>query len=127
MSGDLGSIAPTMTSLVLQSRGWRTELLGGNTPAVSLCRAIGALRPALLALSFNHILDEDACVRDCETVFQASLAGGAMLAIGGRAISADLRRRLRADFFGDTLTHLVTFADGVARRYRPAHTHSASG
>jgi methanogenic corrinoid protein MtbC1 len=117
-ANDPYSTATGMLSLSLREAGWRTITLGADMPVGSLCRAITDLKPLLLLLSVGSVSDEEAFIDDYETLRAAAVSNGTALAVGGRALTPLLRRSLRYDFFGETLDHVVCFADGLRRRSR---------
>lgn len=116
LSGDVYALAPRMSALVLREAGYRTALLGPDTPVDSVRQAIVDLRPALVALSASCALSNRKLVDAIGILKEHASAHGAALAVGGRALTGRVRRAVCADFFGDSMTHLRGFATGLYQR-----------
>ena len=125
---DVYAIAPRMLTLAAREAGFRPVHLGPNTPLSSICRAISDLRPALVALSVSYTADEHRLVSDIRSLKQHCESSGTALAIGGRSLDEDVRRQVTADFFGDTMEHLRSFAASLRLRIhdREARHESAT-
>lgn len=114
---DPNSLAAAMASWVLAEAGYASVLLGADMPFVALCEAVRELRPQLLVLSFSHVHDLKRCVAGCGELFAVTQRAGCALAIGGRALTREIRQVLSADFFGGSLSELEEYA----RSLRPRH------
>jgi hypothetical protein len=75
------------------------------------------LRPQILALSISHVQDLKSCAARCSELFVVAQKSGCALAIGGRALTREVRQVLSADFFGGSLGEL----DEYARSLKPRH------
>ncbi|MFT7580158.1 MAG: excisionase family DNA binding protein [Myxococcota bacterium] len=118
LSGDPYVLGPMMAGLVMQAEGCQPWVTGSDTPADEFLKAVVARRATMLTISVGCIADHPRLVADLNRLYEAVAARGCLLAIGGRALDRGLRTQLRADFFGDTMTHLATFARGhVANRH----------
>lgn len=128
LSPDIYSIAPRMAALVLREVGFRTVHLGPNTPALAIRAAIGAFQPELLTVSVSHADDRQCLIEDLRGLHSFCRQHGAVIAVGGRAMTAPIRQAITADFFGDTMAHLRTFGAGVCARWtrRSTGTDEAS-
>jgi excisionase family DNA binding protein len=104
-----------LCELALREQGWDVTNLGVNLPLASLAKAIRAHRPRLVWLSVTHLVDPPAFVREYASFHEVASAAGAAVALGGQALTPDLRARLVAASFGDRMAHLAEFA----RRMRP--------
>lgn len=110
---DPNSLAAAMASWVLAEAGYASVLLGADLPFSALGEAVLELSPRLLVLSVSHVEDPKAFTAGCRKLFAETREAGCALAIGGRALSAELRRELSADFFGDSLAELDEYARGL--------------
>ena len=110
LSKDIYSVATAMAALVLREVGWRSINLGPNTPAASICQAIAEVKPSLVALSVSYVVDAREVVEDYRAVQARAVQHGVAVAVGGRALVPLIRREMTADFFGDTMAHLASFA-----------------
>ncbi len=126
LGGDIYSVAPGMAALVLREVGWKSVGLGANTPYDSVRRAVENIQPSLIALSVSYVEDDASLLDEYEPLYRHAREQGAAVAIGGRALTPEIRRRISADFFGDTMTHLATFADGL-QRHMPAERIASAG
>lgn len=113
---DVYAAAPTMAALVLQEAGWKSIGLGPDTPARSFCQAIEDVRPGVVVISVSYVNDPAAYVEAYNMVRSCTEVHSTAVALGGRGLTQDMRRGLVADFFGDTMTHLASFAAGLRLR-----------
>lgn len=124
LSGDQYQIPTTMIEIALRESGWRAESLGCNLPADSICAAVRDERPRLLWLSVSHIEDESEFLADCAKIYECASAAQVPLAVGGRALSVELRQQMQYAAFCDNLRHLATFATSL--NYTPEKNITAS-
>jgi excisionase family DNA binding protein len=104
-----------LCELALREQGWDVTNLGVNLPLASLAKATRAHRPRLVWLSVTYLVDPAAFLREYASFHEIASATGAAVALGGQALTPDLRARLVAASFGDRMAHLAEFA----RRMRP--------
>lgn len=116
--GDPYSVALAGTHLVLREAGWHAASLGSDVPLAVLQNAVEQRRPALAWLSVSHLQDVDRFTREVAELFEHCLSNGAALAIGGRAVNAALRRRLKCSAFCDSFAALENFAATLSRTNR---------
>ena len=105
----------TMSELVLAGLGFSAQSLGVGIPASSMAKAIREIRPHLYWLSLSHIPDANACLGDVSTLANACSDAGAVLVVGGRAITADIRQRLECATVCDNMRQLESFAKSMQR------------
>ena len=112
LAGDTYTLAPTMAELTLRELGVRAELLGFGLPAATLRAALRKLEPRLLWLSVSTVPagDEAALASDVAGLFEAALAAGAVLVLGGRALDAGLGAALRHTAHCRSMGALADFA-----------------
>lgn len=108
-SGDSYALAPILVELVLRERGWRACYIGSNLPIETLVSAVRDQRPRLFWLSISHIPDEAQFLEDFAQLEQVAYPQTALV-VGGQALRADLRSRIRYAAHLETLAHLDTFA-----------------
>ncbi|QDT47312.1 MerR family regulatory protein [Symmachiella dynata] len=116
LAGDHYSLSTTLVELVLREDGWNAETLGNNLPAETLVHAIQQKQPKLFWISASHIADRSQFLLDVEQLYATAQVNGTALAIGGRAMTEELRKQMKAHAFCDTLGHLESFASTL----RPA-------
>lgn len=108
--GDVYQIPLLLGELVLREAGWAVRSLGPNLPLRSLARALKEYRPSLVFLSISHLEDAEGFTRDYNTFFEAAVASGAAVVLGGRALGPELRAKLVYASYGDRMAHLGEFA-----------------
>ncbi len=108
--GDQYSLATTCVELVLRDLGWQATSLGSNLPFASMHAAIRKIKPKLFWLSVSFIENETEFVTGFNQLYQIASEQGAAVLLGGRAISGDLRQKLRYSCYADNMQHLEAFA-----------------
>jgi excisionase family DNA binding protein len=122
LSGDPYHLPTTMVELVLREAGWQAQSLGVGLPAASLRAALREARPRLFWLSVSAFESLASLRTWCAELYEAARAAGALLVVGGRVLTPEVRRQLRYTAFCDCLGHLVSFLEGLSqpRRRRPS-------
>lgn len=115
--GDWYALPTALSELTLRARGWRARSLGSGLPAETLVAALRDMRPRLLWLSVSHVPDPAAFVPAYEQVFAVADELDVAVAVGGQALTEDIRQQIRYAAHCDTFGHLATFADTL---HRPA-------
>ena len=115
LSDDRYVLAPAMAEIALREAGWRAEHYGVHLPAASVCAAIAERMPRLVWISAGYIADAMRFRSDLEVIHAAACAVGAALAIGGRAITPELRADLHYNVYCERFRDLVAFADALKR------------
>ena len=108
--GDHYLLANLLVGLALRGVGWRVANLGPNTPFRSLRQATIDLRPRLVWLSCSHFADPEAFLRDYAEFYCHAERSGIAVAVGGRALTESMRRRMTFTHFGDRIGHLAAYA-----------------
>lgn len=106
----------TMVELALREVGWRANSFGTRLPASTLEQAIRENRPQLLWVSVSHIESLPAFLDDYARLYGTAQELGTAVAVGGRALTEEIRQRMDYSAFCDTLRHLVTFVATLSRR-----------
>lgn len=118
--GDPYLLATLLAQMILLDAGWQAVNLGPNTPFASLQKAVVEMKPRLVWLSVTHLEDKKRFLREYADFYKAAEQANAAVAIGGQALSQELRAVLPYTTFGDRLGHLAAFAQTLhSRRRRP--------
>jgi MerR family transcriptional regulator, light-induced transcriptional regulator len=113
LEGDPYTLPVAVAELVLCDAGWRATSLGSGNPAASLCAAIDHLSPRLLCVSASAIGDDATFTIDCNVLYEHAHSRGAALALGGRALTRELRERIRYSAYCESMLALVGFAESL--------------
>ena len=115
LEGDLYSLSSTMSELVLRNAGWDATTLGTNIPAESMVKAIQQMKPRLFWVYVSRICDPEKFVREFKQLSEVTEAAGVAIAIGGRALTEEIRKQITFCCYFDTMQHLESFAKTVRR------------
>ena len=113
LSGDPYTIAIGMAELTLVERGWATTNLGPDTPAFTIVEAIGALRPRIVGLGVNAVVDLDAFSRAFAEVAEAARAQRTAVVVGGPALTLEVRARIHYASCCSTMRELADFSGSL--------------
>jgi excisionase family DNA binding protein len=108
--GDPYLLANLLAEMVLLDAGWQVMNLGPNTPLVSFRKAVQMLRPRLVWLSVSYLEGPETFTRQYREFFREATQLGTAVALGGQALTQELRSGLPYTTFGDGLSHLAAFA-----------------
>lgn len=111
--GDPYLLANLLADLCLTEEGWAVENIGPNTPWPSLGKAVRARKPRLIWISCSYLPDPKAFLAGYATLHAEAVRAGAALAVGGRALTEDVRSHMGYSHHGDRLANLVEFARGL--------------
>jgi methanogenic corrinoid protein MtbC1 len=126
--GDPYLLANLLAEMALTAHSWEAINLGPNTPLASFRDALERTRPRLLWISASYLADPEAFLDGFRDLYREADRLGTAVAVGGQALTDDLRSRMPYTTFGDGLTHLVAFARSIhasaqrPRRGRPRGT-----
>lgn len=116
VDGDPYTLASSMVELVLRDIGWRASSLGNMLPFASLEQALSDMRPALFWVSVSVIRHEQSFLAAFERLAALAFDQQVTLVVGGKALTHDVRTRMRYSAFCDTFQHLETVAQETARK-----------
>lgn len=106
---DIYTLPSQIVELVLREELWRTMNLGANLPLETMLAAAIKHRPRILWLSVSHIADENSFIEAYQKLSD-SLPSETLLVIGGRALTDELRPKLRYTGHCDNMQQLAAFA-----------------
>lgn len=112
------SLPTTMIEIALREAGWRATSLGTMLPATTLVEAVRKNQPELLWVSVSSIGSPDEFLAGYARLYETAAALGTAVAVGGRALTEEIRQRMDYSAYCDTLRHLVGFVDTLGRRER---------
>lgn len=113
LAGDWYGLPTTMCEVVLREIGWNAQSLGSSHPAETLAAAVRDHAPRLFWISVSHVEDEDRLEEQVGVVYEAAREKGTALALGGRVLNEELRRRLPCSVVCEDLGRLVSFAQAL--------------
>lgn len=107
--GDPYALPTLMIETVMKDLGWRAESLGPGHPFSTLEVAIRRKRPALVWMSISSLSDADHFILNFRSFYNNIQNIGAVLVVGGRALTPELRQQMRYHAYCDNLRHLTDF------------------
>jgi excisionase family DNA binding protein len=111
---ELGGLATFLVRLVLLENGWDAYDLGGNTPISAFETALEECRPKLLWMTMTHPAPRPKqFLAQVSSLAEVCRDRQCKFAVGGAAVDGEFRRALQFSFFGDSLSHLASFAREV--------------
>jgi methanogenic corrinoid protein MtbC1 len=113
LESDYYTLPNAMVELTLREQGWLAESHGCGNPADTLAAAIHERRPRLFWLSASTFESPDAFLHEYRTVQEAASAADVAIAVGGRALTPELRRQMTYSAYGDNLRHLAGYVDSL--------------
>jgi excisionase family DNA binding protein len=118
--GDPYLLATLLAQMVLLDAGWDAVNLGPHTPLESLRKVVAEVRPRLLWLSVSVLGEVDPFLGGYRALYRTAGEAGTAVAVGGRALTEEVRACIPYTTFGDGLAHLAAFARSLhPRRRRP--------
>lgn len=108
--GDPYTLPITMSEIVLRSAGWDTRLIGCSIPFSSATKAIQKHQPAIFLISVSWIVDEIDFIAEFNRLYETASKTNTAVVVGGRALTTEIRTRMRYSAFCDTMQHLADFA-----------------
>lgn len=113
--GDPYSLPTTMVDLALAESGFTANTLGREIPFTGMIRAARRMRPTLFWLSVSQVVDPKQFAAEFNCLHEALDDQGTLLVVGGRALTPELRSRLKFTTHCDTLQHLHSFVSGLLK------------
>lgn len=119
LSGDPYSLGPAMSGLVLQQAGFRAIVLGPESPADEVAAAAIDMGASVVAISVSTVPSVEQRVDELAVLGAAAARHEFRVIVGGSQLTAELRRQIDPDSFGDTMTHLASFGRRALQAVRP--------
>lgn len=114
VEGDQFGLATAIVELVLRDAKWNATSLGNNLPFDTLATAINESRPKVFWLSCSHIVDEGSFLKGHGELYD-EFGLDVAFAVGGRALTGELRQRMKYAAFCDNMRHLEAFAQTIQK------------
>lgn len=108
IEGDVYQLPTALVALTLRQNGWRSISLGSGLPLATMLAAIIRYRPKIFWISASHVADQAKFLAEYEAFF-ADASRYTLVAVGGRALSPEIREAMQYTIFCDRLHQLETF------------------
>jgi methanogenic corrinoid protein MtbC1 len=115
IEGDQYLLPSTMAELVLRDCGFFAVSLGASIPFDSLVKAVRQTKPHLFWLSVSHIHEGLDFLTEFAALSRTCMEMGTALAVGGRALTEELRHHMTYSAYCDNMQHLEAFATTLHR------------
>jgi methanogenic corrinoid protein MtbC1 len=122
--GDPYLLANLLAESVLLDAGWQAINLGPHTPIASFRKALKEFRPRLLWLSISFLASPEEFASEYRDLYRDAVRSGTAVAIGGKALTDEVRSVLPYTTYGDRMSHLSAFARSLhpgTRELRDRH------
>lgn len=109
MEGDMAEIASLMIEMTMWTIGIEAFHVGTNLPQQTLGEIAKQMKANIVWVTYTHIENIENTIHENRELYH-SLEPGALLIVGGLALTADIRREMLFDFTGETMQQLDAFA-----------------
>jgi methanogenic corrinoid protein MtbC1 len=110
LEGDYYQLPTAMVELVLREQGWNARSFGTNLTAATVCESLRELHPQLFWLSVSRLDDLAKFVADYQLIAAAAHELKIPVVIGGRELTAVVRKQLRFNAHCDNMRQLADFS-----------------
>ena len=112
-------LLPTLLAkMTLLETGWTAVNIGPHTPFAALLTAVDELKPKLVWISVSHLADPEQFISEYGDFYRTIESRGIAVALGGQALTPELRGHLPHTTFGDGFVHLAAIAEALHPRKR---------
>jgi methanogenic corrinoid protein MtbC1 len=112
LEGDHYTMPSLMVEMIMLANGWKAHSLGPNLPFSTLLAAVKDHDPKLFWISISHLEPRDDFVEQFND-FSAKLPRSTALAIGGNAITPELRKVLKFTVCCDNMRQFENYATNI--------------
>jgi 5-methyltetrahydrofolate--homocysteine methyltransferase len=100
VEGDLHDIGKNLVKTMLESAGFQVHDLGVDVAPSTFVKACRELRPKIVGLSALLTVTAPKVQETVEALEASSLRGSLKILVGGRCLSEEMARQIRADAYG---------------------------
>ena len=115
LSGDEYLLALSMGELILRDGGWDAASIGHSLPVGTVLRAIDEIRPAMVWVSSSFIPNEQTFIDSMQQIYKRVEEHQAILAIGGRVLTEELRKQFNYTVHCDDMQSFVNYSKSLLR------------
>lgn len=112
--GDLYRLPTMMAEVVLRNANWNATSMGENVPLESLAVAVRTHRPKLVWMSVSYLKSVEEFIQDYQR-FYSEFAGQLTFVVGGRALTTDVRQRIRFSAYCQNMQEFESFVNSIPR------------
>lgn len=113
LTDEYHNIGITCVSNLLESEGWKSYLLGSNTPASSFIKIIEQYKPHLVCISTSVINDVKTFSEEVNAVYKFTKKYKGKLAVSGPSLTPEIKTKIKMDFSPDFSNGILKILDEI--------------